>query len=86
MIRKCNTNEFTFEGHHLIHFKQKQDVFVKYYAPGDNKVRKKYFSLKIKVNVKKSLALVSFERPSLVEYAFQIWNLYLLWFKSRSED
>ena len=29
-----------------------------------------------------SLILVSLERVSLVEYAFQIWSIYLFWFKS----
>ena len=28
---------------------QEEDVFVKYYAPGGNKVRKSYFSVKVKV-------------------------------------
>ena len=29
-----------------------------------------------------SLILMSLERVSLVEYAFQIWSIYLFWFKS----
>ena len=51
------------------------------YAPGGNKVEKAIFSFK----VTRSLTLVSFERASLVEYACQIWSLYLLRFKSYSE-
>ena len=47
-------------------------------APGGNKVKKAIFSFKVKVKVKRSLTLVSFERVSLVEYACQIWSLYLL--------
>ena len=42
------------------------------YAPGGNKVQKAIFSFKVKVKVKKSLTLVSFERASLVECACQI--------------
>ena len=53
------------------------------YAPGGNKVQKAIFSLKVKVT--RSLTLVSFERASLVDYACQIWRLYLLRFKSYSE-
>ena len=55
------------------------------YAPGGNKVEKAIFSFKVKVKVTRSLTLVSFERASLVEYACQIWSLYLLRFKSYSE-
>ena len=55
------------------------------YAPGGNKVEKAIYSFKVKVNVARSLTLVSFERASLVEYACQIWSLYLLRFKSYSE-
>ena len=43
------------------------------------------FSFKVKVKVTMSLTLVSFERKSLVEYACQIWRVYLLRFKSYSE-
>ena len=39
-----------------------------------------FFGIKVTVKVTKSLALVSFERVSLVEYACQ--SLYLLRFKS----
>ena len=39
-----------------------------------NKVRKSYFSFKVTM----PLTLVSFERASLVEYAYQIWSNYLL--------
>ena len=64
-----------------------QGVFVKHYSmpPGGNKVEKAIFSFKVKVKVTRSLTLVSFERASLVEYACQIWGLYLLRFKSDSE-
>ena len=55
------------------------------YAPSRNKVEKAIFSFKVKVKVTRSLTLVSFERASLVEYACQIWSLYLLRFKSYSE-
>ena len=55
------------------------------YAPGGNKVEKAIFSFKVKVKVTRSLTLVSIERASLVEYACQIWSLYLLRFKSYSE-
>ena len=41
------------------------------YALGGNKVQKAMFSFKVKVNVTRSLTLVSFERVSLVEYACQ---------------
>ena len=40
------------------------------------------FSIKVTVNVTRSLTLVLIERVSLVEYACQIWSLYLLQFKS----
>ena len=67
-----------------------QGVFVKHYSipPGGNKVQKAILSFKVKVKVKitRSLSVVSFERASLVEYACQIWSLYLLRFKSYSED
>ena len=38
------------------------------------------FSAKVKVKVTRSLTMVSFERASIVEYACQIWSLYLLCF------
>ena len=41
-----------------------------------------FFSIKVTVKVTRSLTLVSFERVSLVEYAYQIWSIYLLRFKS----
>ena len=64
-----------------------QGVFVKHgicprWQP---KSKKAIFSTKVKVKVTRSLTLVSFERASLVEYACQIWSLYLLRFKSYSE-
>ena len=55
------------------------------YAPGSNKVPKAIFSFKVKVKVTRLLTLMPFERASLVEYACQIWSLYLLWFKIYSE-
>ena len=48
------------------------------YAPSGNKVQKAIFSFKVKIKVTRSLTLVSFQRVSLVEYACQIWSLYLL--------
>ena len=65
--------------------KKNQGVFVKHYVPVGNKVQKAIFSFKVKVKVTRSLNLVSSERVSLVEYACQIWSLYLLRFKSYSE-
>ena len=53
--------------------------------PCSNKVQKAHFSFKIKVKVTRLLTLVSFERASLVEYACQIWSVYLLLFKSYSK-
>ena len=47
--------------------KTKQDVFAKYYAPG-NKVQKDDLSIKDAVKVAKSLTLMSFERKSFVEF------------------
>ena len=47
-------------------------VFVKHYTPCGNKVKKKLFWQKVKVKVKRSLALVSFEWPLFMEYAYQI--------------
>ena len=58
---------------------------MKHYAPGGNKVQKAILSLNVKVKVTRSLTLVSFERASLEEYAYQIWSLYLLRFKGYSE-
>ena len=57
------------------------------YALGGNKVDKAIFSVNFKVEVKvtRSLTLISFERASLVEYAYQIWSLNFLPFKSYSE-
>ena len=54
------------------------------YAPGGNKVEKANSGFKVKVKVTMSLTLVLFDRASLVEYACQIWSLYLLRFKSYS--
>ena len=52
--------------------KVKHDDFVKYYVPVGNKVKKAIFSVKVKVKVRRSSNLLSFERASLVEYACQI--------------
>ena len=51
-----------------------QGVFVKHYSmpPAATKSKKAIFSFKVKVKVKRSLTLVSFERASLVEYACQL--------------
>ena len=58
---------------------------MKHYTPAGNKVQKAIFSFKVKFKVTGSLTLVSFKRVSLVEYACQIWSLYLLRFESYSE-
>ena len=52
------------------------------YAPGGNKVEKAILSFKVKVT---RSTLVSFERASLLEYACQIWSIYLQRLKSYSE-
>ena len=69
------------------HKVKNQWVFVKHYSmpPAATKLKKAKFSFKVKVKITRSLTLVSFERASLVEYACQIWSLYLLQFKSYSE-
>ena len=60
---------------------------MKHYSmpPAATKSKKAIFSFKVEVKVTRSLTLVSFKRASLVEYACQIWSLYLLQFKSYSE-
>ena len=45
--------------------------------PAATKSEKAIFRAKVKVKVTTSLTLVSFERASLVEYAYQIWSFYL---------
>ena len=55
-----------------------QGLFVKHYAPGGNKVQKAIFSFKVKVDVIRSLTLVSFERVSFVEYECQIPGMKFL--------
>ena len=47
-------------------------MFVKHYAPATAKSENNILSVKVKVNVTRSLTLVSFERASLMEYAYQI--------------
>ena len=65
----------------------KTGAFVKHERPRRQKSQKlAIFSMKVMVKVTRSLILVSFERVSLVEYAWQIWSLYLLWFKSYGQD
>ena len=54
----------------IIKWKDKQDVFVKTFALG--KSEKGIFSVKVGVKVTRSLTLVSIERASLIEYAYQI--------------
>ena len=56
---------------------ENQGVLVKHYASGGNKVQKAIISFKVKVKVTRSLTLMSFERAPSVEYACQIWSLYL---------
>ena len=63
--------------HSIRGHKKKQDVLVKYYAPGSNKGRKANISLKVKVT---RSSLVSF-----VEYACQISSLCQLRFKSHNK-
>ena len=70
---------------HFIKKKQSRCV-CEILCPCDNKIQKAIFSFKIKVKVTRSLTFISFERVSLVEYACQIWCLYLLRFKSYSES
>ena len=54
-------------------------LFVKYNAPCQQQnLKKAIFSIKVKVKVTRSLTWVLFERASLVENAFQIFNFYLL--------
>ena len=76
----------------------KPDVFVKLLCPGKKKVPKKLslvqrsspqkaiFSAKVTVKVIRSSTLLSFESTLLVEHAYQIWILHLLWFKSYNKD
>ena len=56
-----------------------QGVFVKHWlCPRRQQSPKKAILIaKVKVKVTRSLTLVSFERASLLEYACQIWSLYL---------
>ena len=54
-----------------------QVVFEKHYDFGRNKVQNAIFNIKVKVNVTTSLTLILFEKASIVEYACQIWSLYL---------
>ena len=62
---------------------QKTGVFVKHQMPRRQQSQKlPISSIKVTVKVTRSLTLVSFDRVLLVEYACQIWSLYLLRFKS----
>ena len=58
----------------ILIIKKNQWVFVKHYSmpPAATKSKTLFFSFKVKVKVTMSLTLVSFERASLVEYAFNI--------------
>ena len=61
-------------------------MLAKHFAPGDKKVQKKLLLVqRSQSKVARPSTLVSFERALLVEYACQIWSLYLLWLKSYSE-
>ena len=53
--------------------------------PRQQQSQKLFLASKSKSRSRGNWPLVSFERISLVEYACQIWSLYLLWFKSYSE-
>ena len=55
-----------------------QDIFMKYYALGGYKVRKRYFELKGRSQFNKVIDIGVVERASIVEYACQIYSLYLL--------
>ena len=63
----------------------KTDVFVKHKCPQRQQSQSPkwtIFSIKVTVKVTRSLTLVSLEKVSLVEYACQIWSLYLLGLKN----
>ena len=62
--------------------KKKPSVFVKHECPRRQQSQK-FAILRTKVTIKvtRSLTLVSFDKVSLVEYGYQIINLYLLRFK-----
>ena len=63
--------------------RNKTGVFAKHECPRWKRSPKlAIFSIKVTVKVSMSLILASFERVALVQYACQIWSLYLLWFKS----
>ena len=49
------------------------------------KSKKLFLCSRSKSRSQRHWPLMSFERISLVEYAYQIWSLYHLWFKSYSE-
>ena len=58
-------------------------MFVKHECPQQQQSPKlTIFSIKVTIKVTRSLTLVSFEWVSSVEYACQIWSLYLLRLKS----
>ena len=59
-----------------------QDVFVTLYTLRGNKFRSFFWCKGHQVKVSWSSTLVSFERKSLGEYACQIWNVYLLPFRT----
>ena len=61
-------------------------VFVKHECPRwQQSPKMAIFSIKVPVKVTGPLILVSFERVALVEYACQIWSMYLLVFKSNGQ-
>ena len=53
-------------------------------ATNMTKSEKAIFRVKVNIKVTRPLILVSFERALLMEYACQIWSLYLFLFKSYS--
>ena len=54
---------------------------MKHECPVATKTKLASFNIKVTVKVIRSLAMVSFERVSLVEFACQIRSVYLLHFK-----
>ena len=66
-------------------YNMKMHVFLKRYASCGNKNQKPVLSTNIIVKLTRSLTLVSLERVLLIEYAFQIFSVYLVRFKSYSK-
>ena len=56
----------------MLGFKLEQHVLVKHYAPDKTKSEKDTLNEKVKVKVTRSFILASFEKASIVEFAYQI--------------